>query len=254
MSDNQQPSSEFRSCRKCRKTKAIDEFSIYDKLGRRRHTCVECVRLYKTAWSRGEVEVVCDDLHRKCKVCGTTKVIEEFAVVYARNSRGKLYRQHTCIDCFRKKSAEKERRRRKEKPEAYRLAESRHKAKNGDSVRERRRERNQQLRAVAFAAYGGFRCVCCGETKHSMLTLDHVENNGKEHRKSIKGLRWAGTMYLWLIKNGFPPGFQVLCYNCNISKFRCGGVCEHTLPEGSTTIPQGSRAKRLEVPSVSKRR
>lgn len=254
MADNQQPSSEFRSCRKCGKTKAIDEFSIYDKQrGWRRHDCIECRRQYQTAWSRGEIDVTSDDLHRTCKVCGITKAIEDFAVVYARNSRGKLYRQHTCLDCFRAHSAAKERRRRKEKPESYRVARQKSNAENGERTRERRRIWNAGLRDVVFEAYGGYRCVCCGETEHSMLTLDHINNDGGKHRKSEPAMRWAKHLYAWLIKQGFPKILQVLCYNCNISKYRCGGICEHKLQEGSTTSPKGRRAKRLEMPRVSKR-
>lgn len=68
-----------------------------------------------------------------------------------------------------------------------------------------------------------------------MLTLDHVDNDGNEHRRNEPALRWAKHMYAWIVKNGFPTNFQVLCYNCNISKFRNGGVCAHLLREGSTT-------------------
>ena len=82
-----------------------------------------------------------------------------------------------------------------------------------------------------------------------MLALDHIENDGARQRREEPALRWSKHMYAWIIKQGFPSGFQVLCHNCNISKFRNGGVCAHMLREGSTTIPQGSTAKRPEMPS-----
>jgi hypothetical protein len=51
-----------------------------------------------------------------------------------------------------------------------------------------------------------------------------MENGGNKHRRQIGG---CGYFYRWLRKNGFPPGFQVLCYNCNQGKALGGGVCPH---------------------------
>lgn len=76
-----------------------------------------------------------------------------------------------------------------------------------------------------------------------MLTIDHIGNDGSKHRDEInggKGRTKSIDMYCWLEDHDFPKGFQVLCYNCNISKHRNGGVCGHRLDEGSTTIPEGS--------------
>ena len=69
-------------------------------------------------------------------------------------------------------------------------------------------------------------CACCDEKEYQFLTIDHVDNDGAEHRKLI-GLRGrGGNIYHWLKRNGFPPGFQVLCYNCNCSK-GFYGECPH---------------------------
>ena len=81
-----------------------------------------------------------------------------------------------------------------------------------------------------YEAYGGAWCNCCGETELLFLCMDHVDNNGAEHRKELKAggeNRMGRDMYNWLKKNGFPPGFQVLCQNCNWGKYRNGGVCPH---------------------------
>jgi hypothetical protein len=29
------------------------------------------------------------------------------------------------------------------------------------------------------------------------------------------------------VKQGFPDGFQTLCFNCNVGKYKNGGVCPH---------------------------
>ena len=89
-------------------------------------------------------------------------------------------------------------------------------------------KRNQdRCRDQVFAAYGGYKCRCCGETEQMFLSIDHVHNNGAEERKA--GLyKGSGTgFYLWLRKSGFPPGYQVLCMNCQIGKHKNGGVCPH---------------------------
>ena len=82
-------------------------------------------------------------------------------------------------------------------------------------------------RDQVFAAYGGYKCACCGESEPMFLSIDHIDNNGATERKS--GL-YAGSgygFYQWLRKNKFPPGYQVLCMNCNTGKHKNGGVCPH---------------------------
>lgn len=72
-------------------------------------------------------------------------------------------------------------------------------------------------------AYGG-KCSCCGETEIDFLAIDHIENNGAEHRKETGN----GTKFhRWIRANNFPDRLQVLCHNCNFSKFIGGGICVH---------------------------
>lgn len=94
-----------------------------------------------------------------------------------------------------------------------------------------------ELREQVFAAYGGKKCHCCGETGPLFLTIDHVDNSGAEMRRSGTHGRSGTAFYQWLRKSGFPDGFQVLCMNCNLGKHRNGGTCPHAILEGVTTIP-----------------
>jgi hypothetical protein len=72
---------------------------------------------------------------------------------------------------------------------------------------------------------GKVACACCGEATLEFLQIDHVDNDGAEHRRSIR--RKSGEQfYKWLRSNGYPPGFQVLCCNCNFAKGRYG-ECPH---------------------------
>ena len=89
---------------------------------------------------------------------------------------------------------------------------------------ERERIRYAKQRQVVIDAYGNI-CSCCGESELLFLEIDHIENNGKEHRKQIG--TGAKTLVCWLIQNKFPDGFQILCSNCNQGKKRNGGTCPH---------------------------
>jgi hypothetical protein len=80
-----------------------------------------------------------------------------------------------------------------------------------------------------LAHYGAY-CACCGERNRLFLTIDHVNNDGFLHRKTV----YSADLPRWLIDNNFPKGFQILCYNCNCGKNRNGGVCPHKTQEGSS--------------------
>jgi hypothetical protein len=87
-------------------------------------------------------------------------------------------------------------------------------AANPEATREHGRRWRESYRTQVYDHYGRV-CACCGATER--LTIDHVNGDGRQHREEIgKG---SGAVYRWLIANGFPPGFQVLCLSCNNSKW-----------------------------------
>lgn len=92
------------------------------------------------------------------------------------------------------------------------------------------KKRNLKLKLAALGAYGGS-CVCCGESDHRFLSIDHVDQDGAEHRRDIKSVGGYSTYY-WLKNHDYPDGFQVMCFNCNHGRFINGGVCPHQ--EGAT--------------------
>jgi hypothetical protein len=92
--------------------------------------------------------------------------------------------------------------------------------------RQQRLERLGELRDLVYTNYGGYRCRCCGETLPALLTLDHINSDGAEHRRELGGNQTA-KLYRWIIENGFPPLFQILCWNCNIGRHLNGGRCPH---------------------------
>ena len=86
------------------------------------------------------------------------------------------------------------------------------------------RERNAALRAELLEAYGK-KCNCCGERERIFLDLDHINNDGAEHRRELGN----GTQVMLALKaQGWPKDrYQLLCCNCNQGKARNGGICPH---------------------------
>lgn len=184
---------------------------------------------------------------RKCRRCGEEKPLDHFEIVV----KGKEWRRKVCDACMKEqdkayairnaakvaaykkkwhlanqeKVLERVYRWQKENPEARKLA-----------------ARNYYFRQQhdAIMAYGGYKCACCGETEPLFLSIDHVNNDGKEHRKQL-GTLGGAKFYKDLRERGWPEGFQVLCMNCNHGRHRNGGICPHK--EGVTTIPKGSRPR-----------
>lgn len=92
-----------------------------------------------------------------------------------------------------------------------------------DECSEKLRDKKRNLKIEAFEAYGGAICNCCGESQEKFLTLDHINNDGNNHRKSVG----RTSVLSWLKANSYPDGFQVLCFNCNMGKHLNGGICPH---------------------------
>lgn len=85
---------------------------------------------------------------------------------------------------------------------------------------ELRRIRNINLRRSVLLAYGGV-CVCCGESEPDFLALDHIANDGKQHRAEVGN---GMMLYYWARRNAYPKILQLLCHNCHYAKHHCA-VC-----------------------------
>lgn len=82
------------------------------------------------------------------------------------------------------------------------------------------------IKLDVLAHYGG-KCSCCGEFDEIFLNIDHINQEGATHRKSMGSRTWGGKLlYRWLQKNNYPEGFRVMCFNCNFAIYH-RGVCPH---------------------------
>lgn len=72
----------------------------------------------------------------------------------------------------------------------------------------------QKIEALTYYGNGKLACVKCGFKDIKALSIDHIYGGGKAHIKSIHKGKTQGHIYHWLIKQGFPIGYQTLCMNC----------------------------------------
>lgn len=156
-------------------------------------------------------------LMKTCTQCRQTKHVEQFYRQKYLSRHGAIRYLAECKDCWKKR------------------VRARH-LKHGDTIRTQANARGRWKRGVikeaVFQAYGGWRCACCGETERLFLSLDHIENNGAAVRRELFGDRkWAGyRTYDYLFRHDFPPGYQVLCMNCQHGKLMNRGICPHQGP------------------------
>ncbi|MGI0024681.1 MAG: hypothetical protein ACREA4_05990, partial [Nitrososphaera sp.] len=124
---------------------------------------------------------------RVCKQCGVTKAINQFKVVYSLASRGKNYRGHTCFECYWPAHYERVLRNKIKDVEKHKEMRKKSHIKHRARILESKREARLSLKKRVYEAYGGNLCTCCGETEPSFLTIDHIYEDGAEHRRSIRG-------------------------------------------------------------------
>jgi hypothetical protein len=68
-----------------------------------------------------------------------------------------------------------------------------------------------RVKLKVFNHYGT-ECACCGQDVFEFMTIDHIHGGGCKHRKQLG--KSGIAFYLHLIKEGFPPGYQTLCWDC----------------------------------------
>lgn len=90
----------------------------------------------------------------------------------------------------------------------------------------KRKTQRDKVRLEVFNHYGN-KCSCplCKETNIELLTIDHVNNNGAEHRRIMGGSGYK--IHLWLKRNNYPGGFRLLCWSCNSGRHLNNGICPH---------------------------
>lgn len=98
--------------------------------------------------------------------------------------------------------------------------------KHKERIRIKQKSDRLQQKLTVFNHYtqNSLRCMCdcqCQEKNITMLTVDHINSDGYlERRKQARA-----DYYSSIIRKGFPPTYQILCWNCNIGRAHNGGIC-----------------------------
>ena len=93
-------------------------------------------------------------------------------------------------------------------------------SENRERSKAKHHETHLEQRRQCIEAYGGA-CQCCGEARYEFLAIDHINGGGRKHRQEV-----GGKICRWLVANEFPPGFRILCHNCNMA-IAFYGECPH---------------------------
>lgn len=92
-----------------------------------------------------------------------------------------------------------------------------------------------KLRIRAYNLLGN-KCECCGEGCADFLTVDHKNNNGKEHRKLIG--RSSEELNRAVVRHPNPTEeYRLLCSNCHLSYTKIG-YCIHNIEQRYIEINQ----------------
>ena len=181
----------------------------------------------------------------RCTSCGKNKVsdkttcrsCQDYSNDYRKQKRRQRSKSNLCITCGKKPPRHERKTCQGCRDKEARIYVSwyRNNTDGKKLYRELNKTQSSKLRQDrkrrVIDHYGG-ECLCCGESCLLLLTIDHINEDGSEHRRQIapnfKGRSPGGDhFYRWLETNDLPDGFQTLCYNCNIGKHRNGGVCPH---------------------------
>ncbi len=134
-----------------------------------------------------------------------------------------------CKSCHKKNNNLSHKKSYKDDPEKFKERARLWRSLNNDKVRASVRKLQERVKLDSYYAYGGKepKCNCCGEKDMQFLTIDHINNDGASHRKKYN--LPGNSIHFWLKKNNYPEGFQLLCFNCNLGKYRAGGICPHKI-------------------------
>jgi hypothetical protein len=174
--------------------------------------CIECIRR-KARESKKCPD--CGDFNggrrngQRCRSCAGKLKLRPRACVFCgkeiqRKSNGDIRVSLKCNECLASRAISDE----EKQARARQL-------RNTGKIRAKRR-----MKFLVIESLGG-KCDCCSEDRIELLTVDHVQGNGKDHRKVSRNI------YRDIVSLGFPRDlFRVLCFNCNCS-IGAWGYCPH---------------------------
>lgn len=163
----------------------------------------------------------------KCNRCGKEKSDDEMTGRKKKTKECKKCTSERARIWYRKNSKKHSERNMewaKNNPERIKAIQKKCRIKNAEKYNAKQKIKRDERKRIVFEHYGGKspKCSCCGEKEIKFLSMDHINGGGSKHRKEKN----FSNIYYQLIKEGFPEGFEILCYNCNLAK-GFFGKCPH---------------------------
>lgn len=156
---------------------------------------------------------------RECNHCKKLKPESEFP---SKTKEGWL--RQPCKKCHSLKSMNYYKTHKQERSQYHK----KRRAKMPEYYRKKFSDWKNKIRLEVLSHYskGRMKCACCKESEIKFLAIDHLNGGG---RKECQKLGRRGiSFYMWLKKNNYPKGYQILCHNCNLAK-GFYGKCPHKL-------------------------
>lgn len=196
-------------------------------------TCPYCGKLFRGTGQRTYCSRSCRNkgesskpkVTHACKCCG--KEFEEVP------SKDRIFCSHKCSIIWYRSPDHKSSTLEKKKASCKKWTDKNRGKVNAAAKRRRDRNKNNleyktkrrrciaqglvKLRHEVIMAYGGYSCLCdhggepCGPKPSEFLCIDHI--NGRNKAKG--SARGGYHHYRKLRRENFPPGYRVLCHNCN---------------------------------------
>ena len=209
----------MKQCQSCKETKPSDCF--YKNRARDDGLSDRCVSCCK-------IEAIRSPKKRPCATCGAER---NTSASYCRPCQARWARDWRAR--HRKRHLETQRRSDKKR---YSTNTNKWSAKRRDRHIRWKKENPGLYKAQALAKYHrtrrraidrlGNRCACCGEHRYTMLQIDHINNDGYIERAGRTA--YSGRLARKVLVAIDPSlRYQILCANCNHSKARNSGTCEH---------------------------
>jgi hypothetical protein len=88
---------------------------------------------------------------------------------------------------------------------------------------DKKNRKNAFIEALTHYTNGKPKCYCCSEDIIILLSLDHINGGGRQHRKKAKIKHTAQ----WAKRHNWPKIFRVACHSCNLGAYINGGICPH---------------------------
>jgi len=166
-----------------------------------------------------------NDGSRTCKICAKERQEKKYADPEGR--RAILESQKASYN-----------RNRKERIERNRMNWAKHKEKYNQKQRDTFPEKLRMLKTEVLTYYGNgkLECVCCGESHIVFLTLDHINGREDGDRGWNKNKKAGRVLWSFVKREGYPKGYQTLCWNCNSGRQVNKGICPHKQKEHIITI------------------